>query len=341
MEPDIIETRRAGVRHLTLNRPQALNALTLDMVKQFSRCLAEYEADPVVTLIIVDAMGDKAFCAGGDVARLYNEARGGNPDFCLDFWSALYALVSQIAALKTPYVALMKGIVMGGGVGIGSHGRHRIVSDRTLLAMPECSIGLVPDVGVSHLLAQAPFGAAEYVAQTGARLDAAGAIALDFADHFVPSDRHAALVSAMVDAGSAEPIARFATEPPTDVVSTLADGAVRAFEGTVDTLNDRLDAHNAPWAAKAATALRSASPLSLALTRHLLNEARAAPGVDRALERELGAVRHCLLAGDFLEGVRAAIIDKDRQPQWQTFSGELPAIPVLPVGHPAAAMPRA
>lgn len=335
MQPDILETRQGGARRLTLNRPKALNALTRDMVGQLVRHLAEYEADPSISLIVLDAAGEKAFCAGGDVARLYSEAIQGNLDFCVDFWSELYALIAQIAKLETPFVSLMNGIVMGGGVGISAHGGFRVVTERTILSMPECGIGLVPDVGVSHLLANAPEDAALYVALTGAPLNAAAAISMGLADHFVASDNLGALTEALMESCSVAVIDDFVSAPSSVSAQTLPPEALRAFSGDAATLHERVASHDGPWVRKALAALENGSPVSLALTRELLTKGRSGGSLVDALERELGAVRFCLLQGDFLEGVRAAIIDKDRQPVWKPFSGAPPEVPSLPIGRPS------
>lgn len=339
MEPEILETRHEGSRRLTLNRPNALNALTREMVTRMTRYLAEYEANPLVTLIILDASGEKAFCAGGDVARLYSEGTAGNTDYCVGFWSELYALVAQIADLKTPYVVLMDGIVMGGGAGLGVHGSHRIVTERTKLAMPECAIGLVPDVGVSHLLASAPDGAGHYAALTGARLNAGATIDMGLADYFVPSGDLEAMVAALMEAGSPALLESFGSTA-TDAAASLPPEAVVAFSGDESGLEDRLSFADATWAERALSAVRSASPFSLALTRQLLAEAKAEPGLTAALERELGAARLCLTQGDFLEGVRATIIEKGGNPVWKPMPDALPPIPRLPFGRPVAAMPH-
>lgn len=339
MVPEILENRQGSARRLTLNRPGALNALTRDMVGQLARYLAEYEADPLTSLIVLDSAGEKAFCAGGDVARLYAEGIAGNTNYCVCFWSELYALVAQIAALQTPFVVLMDGIVMGGGAGLGVHGKNRVVTERTKLAMPECAIGLIPDVGVSHLLANAPDGTGHYAALTGARLNAAAAIDMGLADWFVPSVSLADLVEALMQEESTAPLDRFVTSAP-DAHAALPPEAVAAFADNLSGLEERLASRDAPWAGRALKALICASPLSLELTKELLTAAKAEPGLTAALERELCAARLCLTDGDFLEGVRAAIIDKDGAPAWKPLPEALPPLSRLPFGRPTAATPH-
>ncbi len=317
LEPEITETKAGAAARITLNRPKALNALTRGMVQRMSRVLSEWEADPAVTLIVVDAVGGRAFCAGGDVARLYAEGTAGNFAYCTGFWAENYALNAQIAELGTPYVALMDGIVMGGGAGISAHGRHRVVTERTVLAMPECGIGLVPDVGASHLLARAPEGLARLVALTGVRLGAADCIALGLADSFVPSDRLPALVGALMEAADAGPIAQFSTPPGPGTLPDPEDAAAMVAGPSPAALAARLERRPEAWALDAAAALRRASPRSLRLTLDLLDAARHCPSLRRCLERDLDATSYCLTEGDFLEGVRAAIIDKDRKPNWK------------------------
>lgn len=326
LEPEVKETKAGAAARITLNRPKALNALTREMVLRMSRILSEWEADPGVRLIVADAAGDKAFCAGGDVARLYAEGTAGNNAYCTDFWAENYALNAQIAGLSTPYVALMDGIVMGGGVGISAHGAHRVVTERTVLAMPECGIGLVPDVGASHLLARAPEGLARLIALTGLRLGPADCIALGLADSFVPSDQLPALTSALMEAADASLIAAF-SEPPGPGTLPDPQAAAETFAGQLpEAIAERLEQNRQDWAQNAAAALRRASPISLQLTLKLLDAARQDSSLLRCLARDLNAASYCLAEGDFLEGVRAAIIEKDRKPNWKPINFASPEV---------------
>ena len=204
---------RLGV--ITLDRPKALNALTYDMAMAIEKAMREWADDDAVALVVIDAEGDKAFCAGGDIQDLYEHGKAGDYDFGRKFWSDEYRLNALIAEYEKPYVALMQGFVMGGGVGISCHGSHRIVCETTQIAMPECGIGLVPDVGGSFLLARAPWKFGEYLGLTGARMNTADAIHAGFADLFVPREDWPALIASLCEHGRTKAIGDFAkaTEP--------------------------------------------------------------------------------------------------------------------------------
>jgi len=170
-----------GVGRITLNRPKALNALSYEMCVAIEDALDEWVEGGEVKLIVIDAEGDRAFCAGGDIADLYERGMAGDFEFGQKFWADEYRLNAKIANLSIPYVALMDGITMGGGVGISAHGSDRLVTERSMIAMPECGIGLVPDVGGSYLLAKAPGHLGEFLAMTGYRMNAGDAVLAGFA----------------------------------------------------------------------------------------------------------------------------------------------------------------
>lgn len=322
-EPEFLISQKGSARRFTLNRPKALNALTSGIVAEMSKALKEWEEDPSVSLIVLDAVGDKAFCAGGDVARLYTEGRAGNTDYCTTFWKENYALDAQIAELKTPFVALMDGIVMGGGVGISAHGTNRVVTERTVFAFPECGIGLIPDVGASYLFASVAPGLAAYVTLTGLRLNGADCLELDLADVFVPSDRLAELTEALMTAGDTGPLETFKESAEQSKLPALSVEIERVFEAQdLASITNALNQSSAEWAGKAKAAIDRGSPTSLALTLALLSAARSDRDLRRCLDRELKAAAYCLVEGDFLEGVRAAIIDKDRSPAWKASTAQ-------------------
>ena len=320
-QPQLVVSQQGTARRVTLNRPEALNALTFDMVRGLARILAEWDADPEVTLILLDASGEKAFCAGGDVGRLYIEGRDGNTDFCATFWKENYDLNAQIAGLATPFVAFMDGIVLGGGVGISSHGAIRVVTERTMLAMPECGIGLVPDVGVSALLAKLPEALAKYVALTGLRLSGVDCIGLGLADWPVPSARMDALAEVLMCAGDAGPLESYTMAAEQSGLGDISAAVELAFAGQdVSKMQAKLAEQPGNWAERALKSLEGGSPTSQALTLAMLKIARTDNDLRRCLDRDLRAATYCMEHGDFLEGVRAAIIDKDRAPQWQEAS---------------------
>ncbi len=305
---------RAG--RITLNRPQALNALKLPMVQAVDAALDAWAEDPAVSHVVIDAAGERAFCAGGDIRLLYEAARTGDVATARAFFAAEYAMNARIARFPKPYVALMDGVVMGGGVGISAHGSVRVVTERTVLAMPETGIGLFPDVGATWLLGHA--GAlGMHLALTGTRIGAGDAIGAGLADLFVPSDRLPALIEALAsgDAGVAHAFAG----PPPEAPLDDATGWIAACYGhdSVEAIVAALAGHPAERAQAAAREIAGKSPSSLKVTGRALREAAGMPGLEQALAQELVLATACMRSHDFVEGVRAAVIDRDRQPRWQ------------------------
>jgi enoyl-CoA hydratase len=311
--------RRAG--RITLNRPKALNALTHSMVLEIEAALLAWREDPAVDLVIVDAVGEKAFCAGGDVQALYRQGIAGDFDSPRRFWAEEYRLNALIAEYPKPYVALMHGITMGGGVGIGAHGSHRIVTETSVVAMPECAIGLIPDVGGSLLLAQAPGRVGLYLGLTGARMNAADAIFAGFADLFIPAASTVEAVETLCDTGDASALARYAKTAPDGRLERLASEIDRIFAAddpeTILTALELELSEGAEWRAKAAAAIRSGSPVSVHCTFASVRSAAETRDIRRALDREYRFAARCMEHADFLEGVRAALINKDRNPRWR------------------------
>ena len=323
---DILLRVEGRVGHATLNRPKALNALSYDMAMALERALDDWRDDPAVDMVLIDAEGEKAFCAGGDINALYSTGKTGNFDYARTFWADEYRLNAKIAAFPKPYVALMDGIVMGGGVGVSAHGSHRIVTEKTMLAMPECGIGLIPDVGGTWLLAHAPGRIGEYLGLTGARIGAADAMYAGFADTFVPSDKLDALKARLLATGDESCITEFAAQPPAGDLASIANEIETAFSGSsIPEIADALGDMDAEWAGKAAKAIDRGSPISLACTLEMVRAARDDRSVADSLKREYRFVSRCMEHGDFLEGVRAAIIDKDRNPVFAGASKEVPA----------------
>lgn len=308
---------RAG--RITLARPQALNALTRDMALAIEKALAAWRDDPAIALVVIDAEGDRAFCAGGDIDDLYRAGRAGDFAFGRRFWTDEYRLNANIAAFPKPYVSLMQGFVMGGGVGIACHGSLRIVCETTRIAMPECGIGLVPDVGGSLLLARAPGKLGEYLGLTGARMGPGDAIYAGFADRFAPCQSFGAIASELAASGRLKTVERFFVEPPPSELETLRSDIDRHFEReTAMACLQSLERDASPFAAAAAAAMRKACPLSVACAFELIRRARASGRLEEALANELRFTARSQSHGEFLEGVRAQVIDKDRSPRWQT-----------------------
>ena len=305
---------RAG--RITLTRPQALNALTHAMVREIDGALATWERDDSVALVLIDGEGPRAFCAGGDIAEVYASGRRGDFAAGAAFWADEYRMNARIARLKKPCVALMQGFVMGGGVGVGSHGSHRVVGRTSQVAMPECAIGLIPDVGGTALLAAAPGRLGEYLGLTGHRMGPGDAIRAGFADSFVPEDRWRDLTAALTDSGDPDAISAFADPAPEPVLAAEAGRIDDAFDAPdLASLAARLEASD--WGHGVLTTLRRLCPLSMACTLALVRAARRDPGVEKALAREYRFTARACSDGEFLEGVRAAVIDKDRNPLWR------------------------
>lgn len=312
---DIGTVGRVG--RVTLTRPKALNALNHEMALALEDALDRWCAQGEVDMVLVDAEGERAFSAGGDIATLYRSGSAGDVSAGRRFWQDEYRLNVKISELALPYVAIMDGIVMGGGIGISAHGSHRIVTERSQLALPECKIGLVPDVGCSLLLARVPGELGMFLALTGWRMDAGDAVAAGFADVAVSSGDLAALKTALEESGDPAEIARFARAPEAGALASYRDVIDAHFsKDTALACLLSLEADDSELARKAASMIRHASPLSVAVTFAMVRRARAFSGVADAVRQEYRFTFRSMTEGDFLEGVRAEIIDKDRQPKW-------------------------
>lgn len=306
---------RAG--RITLNRPQALNALSHPMSLAIEAAIDGWARDPAVALIVIDAAGDKAFCAGGDIARIHGQIAAGDLAGPRGFWADEYRMNAKLGAYPKPVVSLMQGFVMGGGVGIGCHVRHRIVGETTRVAMPECAIGLIPDVGGSLLLARAPGASGEYLGLTGSRMGAADAIYAGFADRLVPEADWPALIAALCATGETAAVAEAAQLPGAGPLAATQDRIGRCFgAGTVPGILAALDAEG-DWGATARAAMDRASPLSLAVTLQAIRRARGLKTLREALALEYRFTFRSPEASDLVEGIRALIIDKDKTPHWR------------------------
>jgi enoyl-CoA hydratase len=307
---------RAG--RITLNRPKSLNALTYDMVCAIEGALRAWRNDRRVALVVINAAGDRAFCAGGDIAELYRRGLEGDLAAARRFWAEEYRLNRLIRHYPKPFVALMDGIVMGGGVGLSAHGSHRIVTERSMVAMPECAIGLVPDVGASLVLANAPGRLGEYLGLTGFRMGAADAIFAGFADFAVASDRVPELAARLVETGDPRVAELYATTPADAGVLAERQAAVDRLFAAPDaaSLVAGLAADDSDFAAETLGAIRRGSPLSVAATLAIIRTVRQHPTIETALRNEYRFTWRSQELGDLQEGIRAAVIDKDRKPQW-------------------------
>jgi len=317
---DILFGREGGLATVTLNRPQALNAFTLDMYRRFHPILRAWAGDPAVHAVLIRGAGERAFCAGGDVRAIYESGRGLSADRDLTsvFFREEYRLIRRIHRLVTPYVAIIDGITMGGGAGVSVNGAYRVATERTMLAMPETGIGLFPDVGATRFLNLAPGQIGRYLGLTGARLGPADALYCGFATHFVPRERLPELVAALSDGGDVEAIlARLAADPGPSPLRELRPAVDRNFAAdTVEAILDALAGEGSEWAQNTRAGLVAKSPTSLKIT---LRQLVAGNGfdLDEALRLEYRLTQHVMTAHDFYEGVRAVLVDKDQQPQWQ------------------------
>lgn len=311
---------RAG--RITFNRPAALNALNAPMCAALDDALRGWATDPAVGLVIIDAAGDRAFCAGGDVAAIYRQAKAGNTAEGQAFWHREYRMNLRIASYPKPIVSLMQGFTMGGGVGVGCHASHRIVGETAQIAMPECLIGLVPDVGGTFLLARSPGRLGEYLGTTGNRMGPADAIFAGFADHFVPMTDWPELILALSD-GDINHLGRFLKTSPEGELHTLLPQIDAHFGGeTYADILRSLRRDSSDFATRTQETLGRMSPLSASVTVEMLHRLGDTPYMDQALALEYRFTFRAQEESDLLEGIRAALIDKDRHPKWRHACAE-------------------
>lgn len=314
---DVLTGRDGALGRIRLNRPKALNSLTLPMVRAIEAALDAFEADPGIAAVLLTGEGERGLCAGGDIRMVHDGGRAGSSE-PVDFWREEYRMNARLARLKKPFVAFMDGIVMGGGVGVSVYGRHRIVTERTRFAMPETGIGFFPDVGASWFLTRGKGELGAYAGLTGASLSAGDVIAFGLADSFVRSERLPDLADALTRLPAAEAVAAFAEPPPEAVIAAHRAAIDRLFAfDTVEAIFAALAADGSDFARETLGVLRTKSPLSLKVTLRLLRLGRAAAALEECLEREFSATAAVLRSHDFYEGVRAAVIDKDRKPHWR------------------------
>ncbi len=316
-EPTIIARREGAAGTLLMNRPKTLNALDLDMIRGFQSALDAWSTDPAVKLIIVEGAGGKAFCAGGDVRRVREQAIAGDAAAIESFFAEEYAVNRGIATIGKPWVSLIDGVCMGGGIGVSVHGRPVVVTEAAMLAMPETAIALFPDVGTSHVLPKLPGAIGTWLALTGARLRGGDAVAAGLASHFVPKAGLPALREALLG-GDASVVERFAEAPPEAGFAPHRAAIDRCFgRDTMPAILAALEAEGTDWAAEQVKILRRMSPTSLSVSLELLRRGAGAT-LDECLAMELALTRSVVNRHpDFREGVRSVLVDKDGKPQWQ------------------------
>ena len=303
---------------ITLQRPKALNAMTYEMCLAIEKTLIEWKQDPKVELIIIDAQGDKAFCSGGDISDLYEEGNKKNYNYGKKFWDDEYRLNALIAKYPKPYIAFMQGFTMGGGVGISCHGSHRIVCETSKIAMPECSIGLIPDVGGSLLLARAPSNLGYFLGITGTQMDAADAIYSGFADIFIQKDEWSYVKEDLEKSGDASILQKYLKNPGDSQLSKSEKFFEDAFKyKNLSKIVKFLSKSENPLAHLASQKIIKNCPIAMTYTLEMLSRLTPSSKIEDALDLEYRFTSRAQEFGSFQEGIRAAIIDKDRKPKWK------------------------
>jgi enoyl-CoA hydratase len=326
---EIVRERCGGLAVVTLNRPKALNTLTLGMYRTLDPELVAWGRDPAIRAVVIRGAGDRAFCAGGDVRAIYEAGRGQTTGLTADFFREEYCLIQRVYRFPKPYVALLGGITMGGGAGVSIHGSHRIATERFVFAMPETAIGLFPDIGATTFLNRCPGRIGRYLGLTGARITAADALYCGLVTHYVPHDQLAALTDALAglawrdgDEGSQIDgvLADFSATAGPAPLAELRPAIDRCFAAdTVAGIITALEREQAEWARAALASIAKASPTSLKITLHQL-QVGARFDVEEALQLEYRMTQHVMQRHDFFEGVRALLVDKDQAPKWQPAS---------------------
>lgn len=330
MISDIIFEAMSEWGVITLNRPEQLNALTFGMVKAMRAKLIEWERSPAIKAVLIKGAGEKAFCAGGDIRWLYDNAKK-DVDHACEFFREEYRLNALVHHFVKPYVALIDGIVMGGGVGVSVHGDFRVAGDRTLFAMPETGIGMFPDVGGGHFLPRLHDGLGLYYALTGARAKAADAMAAGVATHYVATEQTPALEKALMalsfgnnpHAAIEALLDSWSGDPGEAHVNEIRPALTRLFTGhaTFDDFHAALKADGHDVAGDMLRVLGRMSPTSLKLTFEQMRRGFSLD-FDDNMKMEFRIVRRVMEGHDFFEGVRALIVDKDKNPRWSPVTIE-------------------
>jgi enoyl-CoA hydratase len=318
---DIIVRARGALRRLTLNRPKALNAITLGMSVTMTQMMRAWAGDPTVGAVMLDGSGERGFCAGGDIRAIYDAAKSGDP-LPQKFWAVEYQLNVMIARYRKPVVAVMDGVVMGGGIGLAGHAAHRVVTERSMVAMPEVGIGFFPDIGASFPLARAPGFTGTYLALTGERMNAADAIYAGLADIHIPSAKLAAIPDALAECRSADELrkrlAALSIPPAPGKLEAARDWIDICFGAdTVEEIFARLSANEAEAAQVALATMKKASPTSLKITLRNMRDAAKFSRIEECFIQDYRIALACVAGHDMIEGIRSTIVDKDRNPAWR------------------------
>ena len=318
---DVIVRSRGALRRLTLNRPKALNAVTLGMSVTMTEMMRAFASDPDVGVVLLDGAGERGFCAGGDIRAIYDAAKAGDP-LPQKFWAIEYHLNVMIARYRKPVVAIMDGVVMGGGIGLAGHAARRVVTERSMVAMPEVGIGFFPDIGASFPLARAPGFTGTYLELTGARMNAADAIHAGLADIHIPSAKLGEIPEALATCRTAEDVrarlAALSTPPAPGKLASARDWIDTCFGAdTAEEIVARLVANPAPAAQEALAAMRKASPTSLKITLRNMRDAAKFSRIEECFVQDYRIALAYVAGHDMIEGIRSTIVDKDRNPQWR------------------------
>jgi enoyl-CoA hydratase len=304
---------------ITLNKPKALNALSLAMVEAMGPQLHAWAGDDAIAAVVIQGVGDRAFCAGGDIRDFYHKQ---GTDFGPTYYGAEYALNVDLFNYPKPFIALMDGVVMGGGAGVSVHGSHRVVTERTLFAMPETGIGLFPDIGASWFLPRCPGEIGMYLGLTGHRLRAADCLYAGLGDVFIPSEHLEAVIDALAGAaadrdGISKLLGSFEGDAGPDTLSAHRDAIDRCFSGaSVDEILEHLTAEDSDWGRETAETIGVKSPTSLKVTYRQLRIGTALKRFEDAMAMEYRIAVRCYRGHDLFEGIRAVVIDKDGAPNW-------------------------
>ena len=319
---DLIVRKQGNAGWITLNRPKALNALTHGMCKRIEKSLDQWKFDETIRVIIFDAVGEKAFCAGGDITEMYKRGKAGDFDYGHAFWRDEYRLNAKIHNYPKPIASFLSGFTMGGGVGIGCHGKYRIVGESSKIAMPECTIGLVPDVGGSYILANSPGHLGEYFGLTGTRMGPYDAILIGFADYFIPEIYWEEVKEKLFSTGNITSIDNYFSElEPNTQLLEVHDLIDRIFsKETIGEIESALLELGSDWSNDVLKKMYRNSPLSLACALKLIRNQRNSKAIEEALDLEFRFTYRSAQYSDFIEGIRAQVIDKDFKPRWKHSS---------------------
>ncbi|WP_030777140.1 enoyl-CoA hydratase/isomerase family protein [Streptomyces sp. NRRL S-920] len=313
----VLLRREGGAGHIVLNRPRAINALDHAMVRLMDEALSAWQADESVTAVVLTGAGERGLCAGGDIRSIHDDVRAGGGGASAAFWHDEYRLNARIARFPKPYVAVMDGIVMGGGVGVSAHGSVRVVTERSRVAMPETGIGFVPDVGGTYLLTRTPGELGTHLALTGTAVGAGDALLCGLADHYVPSERLAEFTAALADSEASDAVRRYAAAAPAGELAAHREWIDHCYAAdTVEEIVDRLHACGDRHAKQTAETILTKSPTSLKVTLAALRRARELPSLEAVLDQEYRVSCAALGSPDLPEGIRAQVVDKDRRPRW-------------------------